>query len=257
MVVVPAGNFMMGSPRFVFGETSPIRELPQHSVTIPKPLAVGRYEVTIGEFAQFAEDVGRREIGNCELGGQAQGSAHPARHPRICVNWYDVQFYASWLSHKTGHTYRILSEAEWEYAARGGTQTRYPWGDEASRDHMNYGADHRRGGAAEGADRWIETSPVGSFPANNFGLYDMIGNVWEWTSDCYHANYNDAPSDGSAWRSGNCANHMRRGGFWGSNPGWSIWDPTIQETARPAARGSIPIGSWFSETGFRLVRELE
>jgi len=263
MVVVPAGSFMMGSPRGdrgrIFGVTDGrrIREGPQHSVTIPQAIAVGRYEVTIGEFAHFIADVGRRDIGGCEAAGQAQGSTHLARHPRTCVNWYDVQFYARWLSRKTGHTYRALTEAEWEYAARGGTQTRYPWGDDASRDHMNYGADRCCEGAIEGADRWVETSPVGSFPPNGFGLYDMTGNVWEWTRDCYHSDYMDAPTDGSAWMAGNCADHMRRGGSWRSNPHKYIWDAYTRETARPAARSFIPIGSWFSETGFRLARELE
>ena len=263
MVVVPAGNFMMGSPRGDRGRFGGVtddrwmKEGPQHSVTIPRAFAVGRFEVTVREFGHFAADVGRRDIGGCEPGWQAQEDEQSARHPRACVNWFDVQFYLRWLSTKTGHTYRVLSEAEWEYAARAGTQTRYPWGDDASRDYANYGAERCCEGLAEGADRWVETSPVGSFPPNGFGLYDMSGNVWEMTGDCYHPNYTGAPADGSAWRDGDCADHMRRGGSWRSNPRNYIWVINTRENARPAARSFISIGVWFGETGFRLARDLE
>jgi formylglycine-generating enzyme required for sulfatase activity len=155
-------------------------------------------------------------------------------HPVVCITWYDVQDYIDWLSKKTGFTYRLLSEAEWEYAARAGTTTPFPWGLKASHEYANYGADSGYTGLAFGRDRWISTSPVGSFPPNAFGLYDMLGNVNQYVEDCFAASYSGLPTDGLAYKvevqlkmtgdlaamngTSSCAYRMVRGGNYGDPP---------------------------------------
>jgi formylglycine-generating enzyme required for sulfatase activity len=148
------------------------------------------------------------------------------------VNWDDAKAYVAWMARKTGKTYRLLTEAEWEYAARGRTEPgqypRYFFGDD-EKDLCRYGngADHAAKSSVPGAKDWpvapcndgyAYTSPVGSFAANGFGLYDMLGNAWQWTEDCYHDSYNGAPSDGSAWTTGDCSRRVLRGGSWSSLP---------------------------------------
>ena len=121
-------------------------------------------------------------------------------HPAVCVSWYDAQDYVGrWLSERTGHHYRLLTEAEWEYAARAGTTTPFPWGAIASHEQANYGADECCSGFVSGRDQWINTSPVGSFPANAFGLHDMNGNAMQWVQDCLSVSYEDHPIDGTAY----------------------------------------------------------
>ena len=142
-----------------------------------------------------------------------------------CVSWDDVQTYIQWLNTKTGKTYRLPSEAEWEYAARAGTKTKYWWGDKASHKYANYGsscacainAESCCGGLVSGRDQWVYTGPVASFPANAFGLHDMHGNVSEWVADVYHDNYKGAPSDGSVW-AGFSDLRVVCGGSWDSRP---------------------------------------
>jgi formylglycine-generating enzyme required for sulfatase activity len=152
------------------------------------------------------------------------------------VTWQDAQDYVHWLSQRTGDKYRLLSEAEWEYAARGRTSTAYPWGPKSTHEHANYGADKCCSGLAAGRDRWEQTSPVGAFPPNAFGLYDMHGNVLQWVQDCFAASYSGLPADGSAYEeavvlktagpfpwfdmSGTsaCSYRMVRGGDWGDTP---------------------------------------
>jgi formylglycine-generating enzyme required for sulfatase activity len=202
MVVVPAGEFTMGSPDNENGHDAD--ESPQHKVTIAKPLAVSKFEVTFDEWdACFV-------LGGCANQAVDQGWGRGAR-PVINVSWDDAQQYAAWLSKQTGKPYRLLSEAEWEYAARAGTTTAYSWGDEIGRGNANCnGCGSEWGGK--------QTAPVGSFAANAFGLYDMHGNVWEWVEDCSHGNYTGAPSDGSAWVSGDCSGRVLRGGSWFYGP---------------------------------------
>jgi hypothetical protein len=137
----------------------------------------------------------------------------------VGVSWDDAREYVAWLSRMTGHKYRLLTEAEWEYGARGVTSADaphlpYPWGEKASHQHANFGTDLCCQGKVEGNDTWLNTAPVGQFPANDFGLFDMHGNVWEWVEDCYNNSYEGAPTDGSAWLTGDCNSRVVRGGAW-------------------------------------------
>ncbi len=146
------------------------------------------------------------------------------------MTWKDAQDYVHWLSKRTDHDYRLMSEAEWEYAARGGTTTTYPWGASATHEKANYGEDECCGGKATGRDKWVNTSPVGAFPPNAFGLYDMNGNVLQWVQDCFAESYAGLPTDGSAYETSvvlktagtfqemaatnSCSYRMVRGGDW-------------------------------------------
>lgn len=189
MTVVPAGEFLMGSPE---SEADRRREEgPQHRVRIAYPFAVSTYQVTRAEYAAFVADTRRPDGESCFLTyapnqtGETKGYswrnpgfAQTGRDPVVCVSWQDARAYAGWLSAKTGKRYRLLSEAEWEYASRAGTSTSRFWGDGIGRGNANYGKDECCGPAAAGIDRWPYTSPGGSFPPNAFGLYDMLGNAW-------------------------------------------------------------------------------
>ena len=268
VVVVPAGSFMMGSPSHEAGRGDD--ENPRHLVTISKPFAVGKYEVTRREFAAFARATGRNMGGGCwyfnlDREGEDKWKRDEARSwhspgfeqtdmdPVTCVNWHDAQAYANWLSEKTNKRYRLPSEAEWEYAARGGTRTSRYWGDGASAQcvHAN-GADEtfqkRYSGwvIASCRDGYVHTAPAGSFSANGFGLHDVLGNVYEWVEDCWNERYAGAPSDGSAWTFGECARRVRRGGSWLSSPRHLRSADRLRYTARDRI-------SYF---GFRVTRTL-
>jgi formylglycine-generating enzyme required for sulfatase activity len=228
MVVVPAGSFMMGRPRTEKGYTN---EDPQHPVTIAQPLAVSKFELTFAEWDACAA------YGDCDPhitdGGYGRG-----QQPVINVTWDDAQHYAAWLSKMTGKTYRLLTEAEYEYAARAGTQTAYPWGDDIGKNNADCD------GCGSQWDK-RQPAPIGSFAANRFGLYDMVGNVWEWVQDCYQANYNGAPTDGTEWRtSGECRNRVVRGGSWGD----------ISDGSRSASRGRGTTVDRNYRLGFRVGR---
>lgn len=263
MVVVPPGKFTIGSPMTEAGRGSD--ETPQQVVTIARALAIGKYPVTRGEFAAFVKDTGR-DLGPCEHwdgksfrieeGVYGNNVFHQTnRHPVVCVNWDDAQAYVQWLSRKTAKRYRLLSEAEWEYAARAGTVTAWYWGaSEADQCCYANGADlsaKARGVAVAGFvncdDKYPETSPVGSFPANQFGLFDMAGNAGEWVEDCYHDTYRDVPRDGSAVET--CMPQFQnarvmRGGGWNAIPAWM----------RSASR-DVEVPSLRSDSfGFRVAR---
>jgi formylglycine-generating enzyme required for sulfatase activity len=203
MVVVPAGSFMMGSSTTEQGHEKV--EEPQHTVTIAKPFAVSKYQLTFDEWDTCVS------YGDCPQGASDSGLGR-GQQPVINVTWDDAQRYVAWLSKMTGKTYRLLSEAEYEYATRAGTTTAYPWGDEIGNNNANC-----NGCGSKWDGR--QTAPVGSFASNQFGLYDMVGNVFEWIEDCVHGNYNGAPTDGSAWiEGGNCKSRILRGGSWGDAP---------------------------------------
>ena len=211
MVVIPEGDFVMGSPASEPGRFD--EEGPQRQVHV-RQLFVSKFDVTRGQWAKF---VSAEQIGNgdgCawsglpgapidELNPAASwnhlGFAQDDNHPAVCVSWYDAQDYARWLTAQTGHQNRLLTEAEWEYAARAGTTTPFPWGPIASHEHANYGADECCSPLITGRDQWINTSPVGSFPPNAFGLHDMNGNIMQWVQDCLSPSYEGHPTDGSAY----------------------------------------------------------
>jgi formylglycine-generating enzyme required for sulfatase activity len=194
MIVVPAGDFMMGSPP----NEGNRNERPQRKVTIAGPFAVSKFEVTFDEWDACVK------YGDCE---PINPRWERGRLPMIRVTWDEAKHYAAWLSNVTGKPYRLLSEAEWEYAARAKTQTAYSWGDKIGQGNANC-----LGCGSQWDGR--QTAPVGSFPPNAFGLHDMHGNVWEWVEDCYHPNYLGAPTDGSAWTAGECSQRVARSGGW-------------------------------------------
>jgi formylglycine-generating enzyme required for sulfatase activity len=227
MVVLPPGEFTMGSP----GDEPLRRENePRQPISFARAFAMSATPVTWDQWEACVRD------GRCDgaaidvaLRTGIDGQPNPdyrdsgrGSRPVVGVSWYDAQAYVGWLNAKTGEddAYRLPSEAEWEYAARAGTTTAFPWGPEIDHDHGNFGTDAEGlGGKTEGRDVWLdETSPVASFPPNAFGLYDMHGNIFEWTEDCYEADRAHAPSDGSASKEGNCANRVFRSGTFLSNP---------------------------------------
>ena len=225
MVVVPAGRFRMGD---LAGDGD---ERPVHEVTIAAPFAVGRYEVT---FAEWDACLAGGDCTHRPTGGWGRGT-----QPVINVSWDDAQEYVRWLSHKTGKPYRLLSEAEWEYVARAGSTTEYPWGDEVGTNKANCD-----GCGSQWDDR--STALVGSFKPNAFGLFDTAGNVWEWVEDCVNDNYNGAPGDGSAWTSGDCGLRVLRGGSWYDFP----------RILRSALRYWNDTGVRYNNLGFRVARTL-
>jgi formylglycine-generating enzyme required for sulfatase activity len=202
MVVVPAGEFIMGSPAGEQGRYD--YEEPQHKVVFAKPFAVAKFDVTFEDWDACVA------YGDCP---RVSDSGYGAgRQPVINLTWNDAQRYVAWLSRMTGKPYRLLSEAEFEYAARAGTETAYPWGDEIGKNNA------RCVGCGELASS-SGPSRVGSFAANRFGLHDMHGNVWQWMEDCWHKDYEGAPQDGSAWIDGaDCSRRVVRGGSWVNGP---------------------------------------
>jgi len=236
MVVVPAGSFMMGAWQT---DRNAYIELPHHWVTIAKPFAVSKYEVT---FADWDACVAGGGCDGHEPNPQGWGRG---RQPLIDVNWDDVQRYLVWLSQVTGKTYRLPSEAEYEYATRAGTTTVYPWGDDIK---LNGQAMANCNGCGSQWDH-KQAAPVGSFPPNKFGLYDMVGNVNEFTEDCLHLNYDGAPTNGAAWlaeNGGNCNSRVVRAGSWIELP------VTLRSTYRA---GSDSVNR-YDFHGFRVARTL-
>ena len=248
MVVVPTGSFMMGSPASEDGRDD--AERPQHRVTIDAPFAVGVYEVTFAEWDVCVQ------AGGC--GGYRPGDEGWGREslPVMKVSWEDAQGYVQWLSQETGARYRLLTEAEWEYVARAGTQTARYWGArESGQCRYGNGADAaaRRefpdvdaSNFTGCSDGYVYNAPVGSFQPNAFGLYDMLGNVWEWTEDCWNGDYSGAPANGSAWGSGDCSQRVLRGGSWSTMPG----------SLRSAFRFGTSPGVRNRDLGFRVARTM-
>jgi formylglycine-generating enzyme required for sulfatase activity len=230
MVVVPEGEFMMGSAtdeRDHYGNEDPL-----HRVTIARPFAVSKFEVTFEQWDACVANGGCARVPDSNMGRGTQ--------PVINVSWDDVQQYMVWISTMTGRPYRLLSEAEWEYAARAGTKTAFSWGDEIGKNNADCD-----GCGSEWDSR--RTAPVGSFAPNQFGLYDMHGNVWEWVEDCLHSNYEGAPKDGSAWiAQGDCNHRVVRGGSWA---GYSVG-------LRSALRFWYPSDDHGNDLGFRVARTL-
>jgi formylglycine-generating enzyme required for sulfatase activity len=261
MLGIPGGTFTMGSPPNEPGRFD--TEGPQHEVTV-KPFALGKHNVTVEEFLLFLKQTGYRpEPCNpiLNLGWRSPGSGlayppfigQPARWPAACLDWRDAQAYVEWLNKKVRETrpelgdregpYRLPSEAEWEFAARGGTTTSRWWGNDIGAGRANCN------GCGSPYDYKV-LAEVDSFDPNPFGLFGMLGNVWQWTEDCWHESYAGAPIDGSAWREQYCDRHVVRGGSWNNLPIF----------VRSASRsGSIANGGEYdysSVSGFRLARTL-
>lgn len=235
MVVVPAGQFAMGSPDSEAGRRDD--EGPMHTVRIARPFAVGVYEVTVAEWNACASV---RGCGGYFPQGQGQDRHE---YPVSDVSWEDARTYARWLSWETGEPYRLLSEAEWEYVARAGTTTAWYWGEtESGGCRYANGYDDEM----QCSDGHAEAAPVGSFEPNAFGLYDTFGNVFEWTQDCWNDSYSGAPADETAWQSGNCSERVLRGGSRGNAP----------VTLRSAFRALAPVGYRSEYNGFRVARAL-
>ena len=256
MVVISAGKFRMGSPKKEKMRSDD--EGPRHRVTISESFAVGKHEVTRGQYAVFAGLTGHSPSGGCWIydGSEwKESDTHSWREPGfvqgedapvVCVSWEDAQAFVRWLSSETGQDYRLLTESEWEYAARAGTKGPFHFGSTISTDQANYNGNYTYGNGREGVYRQ-RTVAVGSFPSNKFGLHDMHGNVWEWVEDCWHDDYNGAPTDGSAWTSGgNCNRRVLRGGSWLSKPRY----------LRAAYRGRNVTGLRLNIYGFRVARTL-
>ena len=193
MVSIPGGSFRMGDAGYD-------SERPVHKVTI-RPFKIGKYEVTFDQWDACVTD------GGCDGYRPDDEGWGRGNRPVINVSWDDVQSFIDWLNSKTGDNYRLPTEAEWEYVARAGSSTEYSWGNDIGINRANCDND-------DCGDQWAFSAPVGSFAANAWGLHDMHGNVWEWVQDCWKDSYEDAPSDGSAWDSGDCGLRVFRGGSW-------------------------------------------
>ena len=233
MVVIPAGRFRMGC--MADSQCSGF-EISFHEVAITYAFAVSKYEVTFEEWDACSA------AGGCGGYRPSDEGWGRGRRPVINVSWNDAREYVAWLSEQTGAEYRLLSEAEWEYVARAGSQTAYSWGNDIGRNRANC-ADF---GPGTCGDRWENTAPVGFFEPNAFGVHDMHGNVWEWVEDCWNGSYMGTPLDGSAWRSGDCSQRSVRGGSWG----------TLPFNLRSASRFRDHTWSRSNSDGFRVARTL-
>jgi sulfatase modifying factor 1 len=274
MVVVPTGRFQMGANTAEIARFPAItpqiaeHEHPQHQVTIAKSFALAKFDVTRGEFSSFVAAanfhpprgcgsfVNTRWIPRPDLNWDAPGFSQTDRDPVVCASGAEIEAYLEWLRKETGKPYRLASDAEWEYAARGGTVTAYYWGDdptdvcayeniadltakERSRDPGMFVMRCR--------DGFAETAPVGSFKPNPFGLYDMLGNVFVFTADCWNDSYVGAPSDGSVWNSGDCSRRvMRKASFANGRP----------FSFRAAMRTPEPLMTRSDRVGFRVALTL-
>jgi formylglycine-generating enzyme required for sulfatase activity len=258
LLVLPAGTFMMGSP-----DSEPEREAdePQHRVTIARSFAIATTPVTWNQWEACVRDnwCEGTEI-DLALRNNPDGTRNPnykdhgrGTRPAVGMSWYDAQRFVGWLNWKTGNddAYRLPSEAEWEYAARAGTTTPFPWGKEIDYNRGNFGmrGHGERGPYTEGRDTFLQTAPVGSFPANAWGLYDMHGNVFEWTQDCYEADMKHAPVDGSASSEGDCSVRVFRNGTFASNP-------YMQRSARRGAPYAATTRG-HDYLGFRVAKTLD
>jgi len=263
--VLPPGFFRMGSPKSEAMRFE--NEGPQHTVTITSAFAVMETEVTRAQYARFVTDTNRRSKERCDDGSagrgkldkpknwQSPGFAQTDAHPAVCVDWDDAIAFAAWWSGKTSATYRLLTEAEWEYAARAASSTRYSFGA-SERDLCQYAnmADQdakdlfKNLVIADCADGAVHTASVRTYKPNGFGLHDMHGNVSEWVADCWHESYQGAPVDGTGWQKNCSRNAFRvyRSGSWANNP----------DATRSAFRYRRAPGEFSNDVGFRMARTL-
>jgi formylglycine-generating enzyme required for sulfatase activity len=273
MVVLPEGNFIMGSSQEEMDreiEAAPSSaksiiqkfistEKPQHEVTINLVFALAKFPITRNQFAAFVEETGYAQAPGCILyalqyhvSPQADwrlpGLHQTEQDPAVCVSWQDAKAYVEWLNKKSMSSrasandgpYRLPTEAEWEYAARGGTSTARWWGDSIGRNNAV---------CARCGSKWDQeqTAPVGSFHPNPFGLYDVLGNALQWTEDCWNESYVDAPVDGGPWTTGNCDRRVGRGGSWAAFS-WLV---------RSATRSGLNRENRYDFVGFRVAKTLK
>ena len=252
LVLIPTGRFQMGSNEHEHKaavkagaqRTSLDKELPAHWVGIEHSFALGRYPVTVGEWRAFVKATGWQS--KLDVDWQQPGFAQDERHPVVCVSWHDAQLYLQWLGEKTGQQYRLPSEAEWEYACRAGSHTAFSFGDQITPEHANYDGHFTYNDGPKGSSHG-GTTRVGSYQPNPWGLFDMHGNVWEWTQDTVHDNYLGAPIDGSAWeQGGDKARRILRGGAW-------LYQPRY---LRSAMRNGYSALLANDVVGFRVARKL-
>ncbi|MBV8538583.1 MAG: formylglycine-generating enzyme family protein [Alphaproteobacteria bacterium] len=272
MVVLPSGRFMMGTEAWAANlEGIPAQiaqwEQPRHEVVARQQFALGKYDVTRGEFARFIKATGYATAPGCvtwtgakfERDARASwsnpGFPQTERDPVVCVSWTDATAYAAWLSQLTGKPYRLPTEAEWEYAARSGSVDSRWWGNDpnsacsyANGADLSLRAQIPSNDAAQCRDGYVFTSPVGTFKPNAFGLYDMLGDAWQWTEDCWRPDYAQAPGDAArAVASGaDCARRVIRGGSWGNGAG----------AVRAGARNEDEVNGRNAGGGFRVARTL-
>ena len=252
LVLIPAGRFRMGSPEHERKKAQQAgalptwleRETPQRWVGVERPFALGRSPVTVGEWRAFVQDTSWQRRG--EVDWSAPGFSQTDEHPVVGVSWHDAQLYVEWLALRTGQSYRLPTEAEWEYACRAGTASAFSCGDSISTELANYDGNYSYNGSPPGVFR-RGTTPVRSFPPNPWGLFDMHGNVWEWVQDPVHENYTGAPSTAVAWEEGGDPNRrILRGGSWQYSPRY----------LRSAMRNGFAAGLCNDIVGFRVAREL-
>jgi formylglycine-generating enzyme required for sulfatase activity len=250
MVVVPSGKGVIGSTQSEAGHAP--SEAPRHTVTFAAAFAVARYPVTRAQFSVFARDNPLPAAQGCDW--RDPGYPQDASHPVVCVSWIQAAAYAGWLSRRTGQRYRLLSEAEYEFAARAGSAASYWWGDDAEAscgfaniaDRESLAAHPGQKDTVQCSDGHAETAPVGSYRPNAWGLYDMAGNSWSWTADCWNADHAGADGRGGVRSDGDCAFHVAHGGSWNFG----------RRAARAAMRGKLPAGTRAPDQGFRLARDL-
>lgn len=233
MVVVPAGSFMMGSPEDEAGRT--YFEGPQHRVTFSQPFAIGKYAVTFDEWNACVAG------GGCDGYQPSDSSWGRGKRPVVNVSWKDAQAYVAWLKRKTGRDYHLPSEAQREYVTRAGTTTPFWWGATITNDQANFTNDGGRRGQFP-----YQTAPVDTFEPNPWGLFQVHGNVFEWTEDCWKDDYKGAPTDGSAWTGNDCASRVTRGGSW----------ETFPRYLRSAYRERYIAVNRSPRYGFRVARKL-
>lgn len=262
MTVLPAGTYRRGSPPDEAGRAP--HEGPVREILFDAPFALSVAEVTRGQFLRFVEETGYPAPESCwafdgrtwsqetGFGWSDPGFPQTDDHPAVCISRADAEAYARWVGRRAGVRYRLPSETEWEYAARAGARTRFPHGDDP--DYLQL-CQHGNGAAGESGfeyrntacrDDYAYTAPVDAYPANAFGLHGMLGNALEWTADCYHPDYSEAPTDGTPYLGQTCPYTVLRGGNWAGAP----------QHMRPANRGANSPGARWSTNGFRLARDL-
>ncbi len=277
LALVPPGQLMMGSAPDAPEVDAASGESPAIQLSFSRPFLISRREITVGEFRRFVEATGTKAVPGCRVWSGRQwvldrdrswrdpGFAAPPRddEPVVCVSWDDARAYAGWLTAESGKSYRLPSEAEWEYVARGGTSFPRYWGEHDSREDLALSlacdnaniydtsavdAHHFPWPNARCSDRATELAPVAQYKPNAFGVYDIIGNAREWVMDCYTASYAGRPQDARAWTwQGGCELKGVRGGSWASRP----------RDARAAARGAELAAHRQSDLGFRVARDLQ